>query len=284
MLGVIGDLHLKQNLGYFQLFKDGREKERDDVLDYIVQELKDCDPIVLLGDQLNSRNNSSETLKTFVSFLKKFNGKTVYILGGNHEKFGDGRSALDFLKKLDKPEWKVITDSVITAEGRDYTFCPYFTKSELGVETNEEGVAKVMKMLPGGKILFIHHAISGSKSTSGAMTDIFDEIVLPRDELEKRYEMVIGGHIHKWSILNNTIVAGSVFNNIAGETSSRIWKIATMDMNYYPIEVPCRGIYKIENEIVDLSNLPKNSIINFIGLLVKAIINLPAGCVFISLP
>ena len=82
-IGVVGDMHMREKLGYADYFEDKRTKEKEGVLDYIVDKFKECSAIVFLGDQLNSRNNTSEVIKEFVSFVERFANKEVYILAGN---------------------------------------------------------------------------------------------------------------------------------------------------------------------------------------------------------
>jgi len=264
MIGVISDMHLKERLSYSDYIEDKRIPEREEILDFIVDTFKDCDTIVFGGDQLNSRNNTSEILRYFVNFLERFKDKKLYILAGNHEKFGDGRSALDFLKEIkNKPNWTIITDGVITV-GK-MIFCPYFTKSELGVKTDEQGTKKIMKMLKEGDILFCHHAISNTVTTSGCQTNIFREIVLPKDELEKMYRLVVGGHIHQPQADKKTIVAGSVFNNEMSETQKYIWKINQDNFSVQQIKLPGRGVYKAENPTIEsLKDIKKDNIVKAI--------------------
>jgi len=274
-------MHLRANLGYADFIADRRIPEQQEVLDTITEELLDCDRIVLLGDNFNSRNNTSEVIKTFITFLKSFGDKEIYILAGNHEKWGDGRSALDFIKKLNIPNWHVISNEVkeIETDEGNFTLCPYFTKSELGVTENVEGAKKVAQMLVGGDVLFVHHAIAGTKTEGGTNTSIFDEIVLPQEMLERNFKYVIGGHVHKPQAGGRTLVAGSIFNNEVNETGKFVYKIELSEeqIQHENIRLPGRGIYKVENPNVEepttaaeitneisLSNIPRNSIVKVI--------------------
>jgi DNA repair exonuclease SbcCD nuclease subunit len=100
MIGIIGDLHFKESLGYAEYIKDHRVGEKKKILDFIVEEFSDCDAVVFMGDQLNSRNNTSEVIRDFVSFVERFDGKEVFIIKGNHESTPHGRSAIDFMKEI----------------------------------------------------------------------------------------------------------------------------------------------------------------------------------------
>ena len=258
---IIGDLHLKEQLSYSNYVKDGRIIEKQEIVDFIVNSSMDCDTIVFMGDQLNAKNNTSETLRYFVNFLERFKDKKLYILAGNHESFGDGRSALDFLKEIkNKEHWTIITNSIFVKE--KMTFCPYFTLAELGVKDDVEGTESVMKQLNGGDILFCHHAISDTLTTSGIKTNVFREVVLDKTELEKKYKLVVGGHIHQPQANGKILVAGSVFKDEVNETQKYIWKIDQNTLQVQQIKLPGRDIVKIENPTIDaLKEFDKSSII-----------------------
>lgn len=257
-------MHFKDKPGYADYFEDGRAAERQAVYDFIVAQAADCERVVLLGDQLNSRNNTSPVIKEFVSFLERFQDKKVYILSGNHEKHADGRSALDFLEEIEGKHWTVITRSV-TKIG-DMVFCPYFYKAEWQVETNEEACDKIMANITPNKVFFAHHAITGTKVLA-TMTDLFNEVVLPREELEKRFDLVIAGHIHHPDVQGKTIVSGSVFTNEVGEEEKFIWKIKgeASPENVLQIRVPQRGIFKLDSSDMGKTGaIPKDSIVKAI--------------------
>ncbi len=269
MILVIGDLHLKESLGYADYLPWRRKNEEKEILDFIVSESKKADRIVIIGDAFNAKNNTSEVIKKFVSFLKRLGDKPVHILAGNHEKFADGRTALDFLKKVDNPNWDVVTDCVkgIIYSDMELLFCPYFYKEELGVTDPKLAVEKIydrLKTTPGDrKILFVHHAITGSKTQGGVTADLFDEPVLSREALEERFSLIVGGHIHKPQVLSKkTIVTGSVFNNEVGEIQKYIWKINEDDLSVEQVALPGRKIYKIENPSeADIEALPPGGIV-----------------------
>lgn len=265
---AIGDLHFKENLGYAEFVKDKRIKEKKEVLDFIVKSAEDCRAVVFLGDNLNSRNNTSEVIRDFVKFVERFNDKEVYIIAGNHEKKGDGKSAIDFMKEIGKPNWQIITNSVehcSLANGLNVTFCPYFSKSELEVDTDEEGSKKLMEKLKGGEILFHHHAVTDTATASGMQTNIFQEVLLPKKELEEKYKLVVGGHIHKNQKVGRTVVAGSIFTNEVGELSKSVWKIDATDMSTEEIPLPVRGIHKLTNPTDEqIKNIPSNDIVKVI--------------------
>lgn len=267
MIGIVSDLHLKQNLSYSDLVKDGRKKEEKEVLDFIVSSFKDCQKIVFIGDLLNSRTNSPEVIRKLVEFIEKFDGKEIYIINGNHEILSDGKTTLDFLSEVKNPKWKIMTE--ITKIG-NLVFCPNISKSELEVESNETGRKKIMKMLPEGKILFHHYAMTKSKTRTGAMTEMFDEIVLDRNELKKKFRLVVGGHIHCGNMKDGVVVTGSIFTSTINEKEKYIWKIYEEDkysdnLAVKQIKLPCREIHGLENPTIDeLKKIPKNSIVKVV--------------------
>jgi predicted MPP superfamily phosphohydrolase len=263
---IVGDIHWKPELNYAELIKDRRIAEKKEILDFIVESSQDCNTIIFMGDQLNLRNNTSEVIKEFVNFLERFEDKKLYIISGNHEKDGTGKTAIDFLKEIkNKKNWTIITNKVI--KEKNLVFCPYFSKAELEVDTNEEASKKIMKMLKENKgdILFIHHALTNTTTSSGIITSIFPEPVLPRKKLEEIYKFVIGSHIHHPQVFKNSIVTGSIFCNETGEHKKFIWEINQKTLKVTQIKLPGRGIFKSEDPTdADLNKIPKNSIIKAI--------------------
>ena len=162
---IVGDMHLRDSLGYEGHLPHGREKEKQEILDKILEEAKDCNRIVIIGDLLNGRNNPSHVLKTAARLLTKLCVKPTYLLAGNHEKKADGTSALDFLQKLELPNLHVITDKVTVLDG--ITLAPYFYRQELGAKTNDEATDMLLGQLNDNKsrMLFCHQSISGTEVT-----------------------------------------------------------------------------------------------------------------------
>lgn len=242
---VIGDIHFRSSLPYSDYIEGGRQKEEDDVLNFMVENSNECDKIVLLGDALHSRTNPPEVIRKFTNFIERFDGKEIFILAGNHTKFGSGKTGKDFLKEIKNKNWHLIFDDV--EKFGDLVFCPFFTKAELEVDDNEKSRDEIMKKLLPGKILFIHHAISDTKLGS-FMVDNFPEAVLLRDKLEKKYKLVVAGHIHSSQVKNRTIICGSTQTQEIGELEKFIWKINEQTLAYEQIKLPCRPIYKLEIE------------------------------------
>lgn len=260
---VIGDLHFKQSLGYADYLKYGREKEQKEILDFIIDTSINCQKIIFLGDIFNGRNNPSTVIKEATNFIERFEYKELFLISGNHDLSADGQTAIDYLKEIKNKNWHIITDKI--EQIGNFTFCPYFTKAQLEVKNDEDGQKKIMEQLSGGDILFVHFAISDSLANGGMSTNLFKEIVLPKSELEKKYKLVISGHIHNPCANGKTIIAGSIFNNEISETQKYIWKIDENTLAVEQIKLPGRPIIKLENPSVeDFNKLDKSSIIKVV--------------------
>jgi DNA repair exonuclease SbcCD nuclease subunit len=258
---IVGDLHLKEKLGYADYITDGRTDEKQDVLDRIFDLSKGCQKVIFLGDQLNGRNNPSEVIKDFVKYIERFK-QDVYILAGNHEKVGDGKSAIDFMKELENKKWHIITNEVYEIDGD--VFCPYFYKGELGATTNKEGAEQILKMLPKAKNLFMHHAASGYNIKS-IVTDDLNEIVLPKKELSKMYNNIFLGHIHLPYSDNksNIVYTGSVFTNEVNEGAKYVYTYDGIKIKEH--QLPVRQIVKLEDpEPKDFEKYTRDSILKVI--------------------
>ena len=264
---VIGDTHLRDSLSYSSYISDGRVSEKRDILDFIVKSAEDCEHVVFMGDFFNSRNNSSETNRSAVELLERLEDKYVCIISGNHEKKRDGKTAIDFLAEIKKDNWHIFTKPGVVSVGGEkkikFDFLPYMLNSELEVENYEEAAKKVVNELEGGDILFAHHAISGT-SFNGISVDTFNEMILPRAELEKKYKLVVAGHIHTPQHEGRTLITGSLFTSEVGEIEKFIFKIDE-SMTVEKLKVPAREIHKLENPTIqELTKLPKNSIVKIV--------------------
>lgn len=261
---VIGDAHFKDNLSYSDHVSDRRVDEKKKILDFIVDQAVDCQHVVFLGDNFNSKNNSSETNREYTEFIERFKDKDVYIISGNHEKKGNGSTAIDFLAKVKKPNWHIFTlPSCMQIGELKVDFVPYMFNSELGVNNSIDGAKEIMEHLDGGDIIFLHHTISGT-TWNGIAADASKEIVLPKNELEEKYNLIVGGHIHEPQVDGKVIVAGSLFTSEVGETEKFIYKIDE-SLTFEKIKVPVRPILKLENPTVEeLVSMTKTSIIKVI--------------------
>lgn len=266
-IGIIGDLHFKDDLGYADHIVDRRIPEKKEILDFIVESLKDCEIIVFLGDQFNSRNSTPYTIKAFINFIEHFKGKELYIIAGNHEKYGDGRSALDYLGEIKGTLWNVVNKEVqiISKGNKVLTFCPYFNKSELETKENKEASMEILKRIGKGDILFVHHSIMDTPINETCTTNELPEPVLPRKELEKNFKLTVAGHIHRKSHKKNVLITGAIFNNEVREIQKYIHTIDLESLDVKEIELPGRKIYKMENPTEkDIQGVPNNSVIKAI--------------------
>lgn len=278
---VVGDQHFRLDLPYADHVKDRREGEKKEVFNTIHAAAVTCDAVVLVGDNLHARHNHSSVIREYINFLKGFGDKPLYIISGNHEVYNGTDTAIDFLRDLNIPNWHVMTSPLMVELERNIFawFVPYMTNAALEATSNEEATEKLMKkILPTGSVqqtmlpvnlLFHHHAVSGTK-TLGAMTDLFNEIVLPRDELEKRFDLSVGGHIHQPSYSGKTIVTGCVFTSEMGEEKKSVWVVDVKNahvgdketkVNVTEIPLPVRPLIKaVVTKAMSLAEYPTNAI------------------------
>lgn len=251
---TIGDQHFRLDLPYADYVKDRRLGEKSSVLEAAREASKDCDAVVLIGDGLHLRHNHSTVIKDFVEFICSFAPVPLYVIAGNHEIYNGTETAIDFLKKADLPNVKVITAGPERCDlgGKKVVFLPYCTNAALGVESYEDGVTEIMRRIDAivgteqFDAIFLHHAISGSKTVSGGLTDLFGEIVLSREELEKRFKTVVGGHIHAPQQIGRTVVTGSLFTAEVGEEKKSLWKTDLDTGDIEEIALPVRAIRKFD--------------------------------------
>jgi len=278
---IIPDLHFRLILPYADAFADGRRAEWEAIKQKIHETAESCDAVVLLGDCFNSKNNPSIVIKEFVEFLNGFGDKEVHILAGNHEKNGMN-TALDFLAKVGKSNWFVHSSpSRGTVAGIPSFFIPYMTPALLGVETKEEGIVALAALFPSETLplAFAHHGFSGTK-IRGTLVDEFNEIVLPKDEIEKHFGHTFAGHIHAKQRLSPQItMCGSVFTQEVGEHEKSVWLFdSERSAESYELVVngtslgqtiefideiplPVRGIYKATYEKWKETPIPEHSIV-----------------------
>jgi len=253
-IGIIGDLHFKEKLSYDDCIEGGRQSEVDEVVSCIHSSFADCDYVVFLGDNFDKKNNPSSVIKRMTEMIETIskNKKQVFIIAGNHEKYGDGSSAIDYLKAVDGKNWTVVTNSVESfslEDGKRITLCPYFYHTEFQLDNYEEAQKVLLNKLSenASDILFHHHAVSGSQTTSGQLADLFHEIILPKTFLESTFGSSFGGHVHKPAHLSpKTHVAGSIFAQEVGEIDKFVFIYDTETGGTEEIKLPGRAIRKID--------------------------------------
>jgi len=254
---ILGDPHFRAEMPYSSSLPDGRKDEWEGVKNTLLEEAKKCDAIVLMGDNLNSRNNPSIVLREFVEFLNGFGEKPVHILIGNHERQGSN-TALDFLDRVNHPNWNVyseISERQI-GDGVHATFVPYMTPALLGLGTKEEAEGHI-NGLNQSDIAFFHHAITGTSNT-----EFFDEIMIDQSKL--KFGFTFGGHVHKHEKLaDNVIVTGNLMTHEVGEHEKFAWIWDSNTNKAEEIKLPVRGIYKFvwEEQTEQSTEIPMNSIV-----------------------
>ncbi len=261
-IGIIGDLHLSEALPYANLVPDKRLAEETAVFAAIKIGFSKYDLVVMLGDQFHFGTNSSSVISKFLHLLESLNAKTVVLLAGNHEKRGNGESALDFLKEIKGKNWLVVTNKVqvLELDGQRLVFSNYFTNPELGTSNLTKANQALEKRILAekGDFLFVHHALS-STPVGGITTDAFNEPVLDIGKLKKNYTQIVGGHIHQPSLKDNVLVAGSAFSLAVGDTGKSLW---TWNDGFKAIPSPTRPIIKLENPTLkQLDPVPHNAIV-----------------------
>jgi DNA repair exonuclease SbcCD nuclease subunit len=182
---------------------------------------------------------------------------------GNHEKYGES-SALDFLEKIKYPNWSVYTTITNNVKIGDKTasFVPFLTPSMVGATDIKKGATKAVKELTGGSYAFLHQGITGAK-TSGGLVDLFNEIVLSKASLEKKYDFIASGHIHKAQKLSGkSLMTGSIQTMEVGEHDKSVWVLNTKDNSVECVPLPVRGIYGVtQPEHLDTQTIPTSSIV-----------------------
>ena len=256
----VGDQHYKFVLSYSSSFEDGRRNEWEQVIKTIHNSAKECDAVVLLGDGFNARHNHSTVIRDFIDFLNGFGEKEVHILVGNHERYSLS-TALDFLKSFGKKNWHVYDEPTqITVGDKTAMMIPFVTPSLLGVENIDHGNLELAKRLKKSDMAFAHLAISGASST-----EFFNEIILDRKVMSEMFNVVYGGHLHRYEKLeDNVYVAGSIFTQEVGEHDKRIFILDTDTNKHEEIFLPVRGIYKEEwssDSEKKLGAMPSTSIV-----------------------
>jgi len=260
---LVGDPHMRSELSYNSYVNGGRDNEKQAVLDMIVEQSVDCSTVIILGDLGNTRNLPNNVAKEITSFIERFGNKEVFLLQGNHDLSQNGGVSFGFLGEVKDKNWHIITGK--PEKFGEKVFLPYITNPQLEAKNNEDARDKIIKMLPDGKILFLHHSISNFFTGSGQSVADFHEVILPFKEISKKYELTIGGHIHAPNQIDNIIMAGSIFTYSVGSTKKFIYKVDEENLKVEKIELPCRPIIKLENPTEkQIDELEPNTIVKII--------------------
>lgn len=257
MIGVISDLHLKENMPYSHAVPDGRRAEKAEVMAEVNRILKECGHVVLLGDMLDSRNNPSSVVREFTAFMENLGKRQVYLVAGNHERLSDGSTALDYLKELgDRPNWHLITDvETLRIDNLNCVFMPFKLNTSTEMDICRD---RLLDEAGRGDILFTHHSVSDIQLHGGLTDDFRSEPVLPRTTLEQRFKLVVGGHIHIPQTAGKTWVVGGVFTSESGEALKRVLTINTGTLEVSSHKLPVHPIISLTDP--DSDSLPDKAI------------------------
>lgn len=262
-----GDLHMRMELPYASAFEDGRRGEWEAVKKTIQDTAKNCDAVVFLGDLFNLKHNHSSVITELVEFLKSFRDKEIHMLCGNHERYGKS-SALDFLDRVKHKNWFVYLEPTLAkVAGKEAMMIPFMSPALLGVETKEEGIKAIVEKFPKNQIplAFSHHGISGT-AVHGISVDLLNEIILPKEVMEKHFDFTFSGHIHDKQVLSEgVIMTGNIFTGEVGEYEKSVWvyEDSGVGASFFEVPLPVRGIYKIDWN-ADLNKIPEHSIVKCI--------------------
>ena len=266
---ICGDLHQQFTLPYADCIPDGRKAEWTAIKNKIIETSKDCDAVVFLGDFYSQRHNHSTVLKDSVDFLRAFGDKETHIIVGNHSRYGNS-TALDFLKNIPHTNWFIYTEPRLTVvAGQEAFMIPFMSPALLGCETKEEGLKVLIKMLPkdAEPLVFAHLGVTGAK-LHGVPADFFNEIVLPKEIMEKHFWHGFYGHWHsKQMLFPSTYICGNVFSSEVGDHAKSIWTYesdGTIDVKISEIPLPIRQIHKLDwRDDADkiYGGIPENSIV-----------------------
>lgn len=264
---VVGDLHFRDCLGYADCVPDGREGEKAAVLDAVIEASRTCSHAVLLGDQLNARNNSAKVVADFTAFLERFECP-VDIIAGNHETSGDGKTAVDFVAEVKGKPWRVFREPTLgtipacgTEDGGKLRcmFLPWIPKSLIGNVSDAEALGWLKDAMVPGDCVFMHYALGGFDAGS-VNTDMFQEPVFDRGWLLSRYRRVFAGHVHSPADAGGVHIVGSVFTNEMGDRDKRVVVYDTSKDAVESVPLPSRPILKSINGM-GLNSFPKNAIV-----------------------
>jgi hypothetical protein len=142
---------------------------------------------------------------------------------------------------------------------------PYMTPALLGVETKEEAIKALFKKFPKGQtpLAFVHHGLTDA-TIQGLPMDYINELILPREEMEKHFTHIFAGHIHdKQDLSTATIMTGDIFSTATGNYEKSIWTYEETKKGgsiTTQIPLPIRGIYKMVWE-EKRTKIPKHSIV-----------------------
>lgn len=261
---IVGDPHFRYQLPYSTALPDGRASEWEGVKSFLHELGKECDEIVLMGDNLNSKHNHSSVNSEFVRFLQDFGEKKIHMLVGNHERYGHNH-ALEYIRDMNYPLWQVYDQPVVVDFGDKKAFMlPFMTAGVLNAPDLPEAQKKLTEILSESMadFLFHHHVAEGTIWSQTSETQDLHEVYVPKSVFPI-FGKIIGGHIHKRAWVNDDVlVTGNLFTNEVGEHDKAVFILDTDTGAITEHKVPCRGIYKVEVRLgTTFDDIPDASII-----------------------
>lgn len=207
--------------------------------------------VLHLGDFMDRRKyvnfNTLAKVRTRIVDRFKTEGIDLHIILGNHDTYFKNTNEINSLKELFADSFNVIEEpTILNLGGLDIAMIPWINSS------NSEAYMDFIKtckadILCGHLELFGYYAIRGVKHESGMRDDVF-----------KRFEMVLSGHFHNRQSNGNIHYLGTqyqlTFNDLNDVKGFHILDTETRSLAF--IENPNRMFYSIHyDDSIDLQTL-----------------------------
>lgn len=191
-----------------------------DFIDWFIDNSKDCDAYVFLGDWFEHRNAVNiSTLNYSFDGIKRLNdqGKKIYFITGNHDLYHRESRAQFSTYHFEKLENVVLVNEVYFE--KDMAFVPYIFKKEY-----PEVARLIKKNAP--KYVFGHFEFNNFVITGAdrRMEHGFDHAALSGPKY------IFSGHFHKRQANDNVIYIGNTFPTNFGDAWDDARGMATFDM------------------------------------------------------
>ena len=163
---ISSDLHLSLHEKEYSL----------SVLDEILEQAKNYDALLLLGDTFNTFEDLQELKDTFSKKIENYN-KNVYLLKGNHENL---KSKGITLNKLKFPDNLIIIEDIsfFNIDNLDIVALPYSEKYIIDNELNK----KIENLNADNRIVIAHGIVEG---TLWAIEENEEAASIPIDIIKK---------------------------------------------------------------------------------------------------
>ncbi len=215
-----------------KLFKVSRLSEQEKFLEWLLAIIKEqtIDVLIIAGDIYDTPNPPAEAIKLFYNFLHHVSSDTqchCLIISGNHDSgpFIEAPKNLLSDKKIEIVG-KLVDNKLPSTliSGVEFHFLPFFRSyeilklaKELEIEHDEEGALilnTIDRLIENGKsdsakhrFLIAHHIFGNMERVemggSEQVISLSGLDSIPNSLLEKHYDYVALGHIHKKATLKN---------------------------------------------------------------------------------